>query len=430
MIPEATSKTNGAGAELRMRRFAAAGNSGAGLDLANLLPDGWVGAVYASGSPEVRQLNFGVLPLTDCAPIVVAHERGLFARHGIESTVTKFASWTASRDALVNDAAQGAHMLFGMPIAAAVGKLGTEQKPLIVPWILNRNGQAITLSERYRGKVSTSAANLRSTAIEARNMGRPLAFGITLQPGTHAMWLRYWLAAGGIDPDKDVALITVPPPQMVGNMSAHRMDGCSVGEPWNVVAIEEEVGFTAVISEEVWPDHPEKVLAFTEEFADANPNSVKATLKAIHEASVWCDAPENREALIELLADPKYVGVPSGFIGRRLDHHVEYGDGRTKNGARGTTFHKRNANYPQGKYAVWWLSQFRRWGMMPAVPDYLGVAGRVMRPDFFEATMKELGVTHGGADFAPETLCDGKIFDPAEPEAYAAGFDITAIRKS
>jgi nitrate/nitrite transport system substrate-binding protein len=424
------SQTNASGTELTARRFASGTSSGTGLDLARLLPDGWMGSVYASGEPEVRELKFGILPLTDCAPLVVAHEQGLFRKHGVTSTISKFASWTASRDALVHGATQAGQMLFGMPIGAAVGKLGTEQKPLVVPWILNRNGQAITLASKYRGKLSASAKCLRPIAQAARDRGRPLVFGHTLAPGTHAMWLRYWLASGGVHPDKDVALITVPPPMMVANMRSERMDGFCVGEPWNTRAIEEGLGYTAVLSEEIWPDHPEKVLAFTEEFAEANPNTVKAVLTALHEASVWCDDLANRAALVEMLAVPAYLNCPATLLSARLGQKVDCGDGREATELRGVTFHARNANYPQAKYAVWWLSQFRRWGMLPVEPDYLGVAGRVMRPDFYEAAMKEFGVAHGGADLAPEPLFDGKVFDPTEPEEYAGSFEVTDIRKS
>jgi nitrate/nitrite transport system substrate-binding protein len=430
MMNAAASQTATNGTGLTPRRFTASGEVGAGLDLEQLLPEAWVGSVYASGTPEVRELTFGILPLTDCAPLVVAHERGLFKKHGILSSIAKFASWTASRDALNHGAAHAAQMLFGMPVAAAVGKLGTEQKPLIVPWILNRNGQSITLSHKYRGKIGVNPRDLRTAAQESRDRGRPLVFGQTLAPGTHAMWLRYWLAEGDIHPDKDVALITVPPPQMVANMSAQRMDGFCVGEPWNARAIADGLGYTAMLSEEIWPDHPEKVIAFTEEFAEAHPNTVKAALKAVHEASIWCDAPENHAELAALLGGPAYLNCPAELLRARLGTTVDCGDGRIATGLRGLTFHARNANYPQAKYAVWWLSQFRRWNMLPLTPDYIGVAGRVMRPDFYEAAMKELGVTHGGAVFAPDTLFDGKTFDPSEPEEYAASFALTAIRKS
>lgn len=418
------------GVALDTRRFGASGvQAGSGLDLASLLPSAWVGGVYASAALEVRELTFGILPLSDCAPIVVAHEKGLFKKHGITSSVKKSVSWTASRDALNEGETQAAHMLFGMPIAAAVGKLGTEQTPLVVPWILSRNGQAITLGAKHCGKFGANAKDLRPLAAECRDKGRPMVFGITNAPGTHAMWLRYWLAAGGIDPDKDVALVTVPPPQMVANMRMQRMDGFCVGEPWNARASAENLGFTAILTEEIWADHPEKVLAFTEEFAEAHPNSVKAALKAIHEASVWCDDPANRTELVTLLSSPAYLDTAAPLVAERFGDVVDCGNGRIATGLRGPTFAARNANYPQAKYAVWWLAQFRRWRMLLEAPDYLGVAGRVLRPDFYEATMKELGLTPGTADHGPETLFDGKIFDPTEPEEYAASFEISALRR-
>ena len=248
---------------------------GEALDLSRLLARSRSPQLSVAGDPELEHLTFGILPLTDCAPIVIAHERKLFERSGITSSVAKFGSWTASRDGLLSGRAHAAQMLFGMPVAAAVGKLGTEHRPLVIPWILNRNGQAITISVRHSRRVSSSARDLRAFAQECREKGRPMVFAMTLQPGTHAMWLRYWLASGGINPDTDVALITIPPPMMVANMRAGRLDGFCAGEPWNVRAIEEELGFTAVLSEAIWPDHPEKVLAFTEDFSEAHPNSVK-----------------------------------------------------------------------------------------------------------------------------------------------------------
>jgi nitrate/nitrite transport system substrate-binding protein len=399
------------------------------LDLWRLLARGRPPELSAAGDPEVEHLTFGILPLTDCGPIVVAHEKKFFERYGIGSRITKFASWTASWDGLLSGRAHAAQMLFGMPVAAAVGKLGTEHKPLVIPWILNRNGQAITVSIRHSERVSSSARDLRSFVQECRAKGRPMAFASTLQPGTHAMWLRYWLASGGINPDNDVALITIPPPMMVANMRAGRLDGFCAGEPWNARAIEEELGFTAVLSEEIWPDHPEKVLAFTEDFSEAHPNSVKAALKALHEASLWCDEEGNHDELAAILEQPQYLACPAKTINSRLGPTVDCANGRIARDLRGLTFSCRECNYPQPKFAVWWLSQFRRWAMLPSPPDYLGVAARVMRPDFYEAAMNELGVPQGRPEFTSETLLDGKVFDPAQPEKYAADFEITALKK-
>jgi nitrate/nitrite transport system substrate-binding protein len=251
---------------------------------------------------------------------------------------------------------------------------------------------------------------------------------MTFPPGTHAMWMRYFLAAGGINPDKDVALVTVPPPQMVANMKVDKMDGFCVGEPWNARAVADDIGYTAVTTQELWKDHPEKVCAFTEEFAAKNPRTVKAVLKALHEASVWLDKMENRKEQAALVSKPTYINCPPEAILPRLMGEYDYGDGRKTQDPNYMIFSDRNCNYPQPKYAKWWVSQFRRWGMVEGKPDYDAVAKQVMRTDLYEEAMKELGYNHGGLSDAPETLFDGVSFDPKEPEAYATGFAIHNLK--
>ena len=164
------------------------------------LPGGWSGGVYASDAPEVAALKFGIIALTDCSSIVIAHEKGLFKKYGIESTVSKGASWAAIRDSLANGDIQATHMLLGMPIASTMGLGGAPKKPMVVPFILNRNGQAITLKKELAGKVAGDPAALKPMVDAAKAAGRPMTFAMTFPPGTHAMWLRYWLAAGGINP--------------------------------------------------------------------------------------------------------------------------------------------------------------------------------------------------------------------------------------
>ncbi len=176
---------------------------------------------------------------------------------------------------------------------------------MVVPWILNRNGQAITLKSQWKGKVNSDPATLK-VQLDLNAKGPKATFAMTFPPGTHAMWLRYYLAAGGIHPDKDVDLITIPPPQMVQNMKVGKMDGFCVGEPWNARAIAEKVGFTAITTQEIWPDHPEKVCAFTAEYADKNPRTVKAVLKALHAASVWLDDFKNRTELCNIVSRRLY----------------------------------------------------------------------------------------------------------------------------
>jgi nitrate/nitrite transport system substrate-binding protein len=400
---------------------------GAGALLAGL-PKGWVGSAYASDAPEVTDIKLGIIALTDCSPIVIAHEKGLFKKFGINSTVSKEASWAVIRDKLVTGENQATHMLIGMPLASTMGLGGAAATPMVIPWLLNRNGQGISLSNKFKGTVAADPKALKPMVDAAKAAGTPLTFAMTFPPGTHAMWMRYYLAAGGIDPDKDVNLIVIPPPQMVANMKVDKMDGFCVGEPWNARAIADEVGYTSMTTQEMWKNHPEKVCAFTKEFAESNPKTVKAILKGLHEASVWLDNLDNRKEQVDIISQASYVNCPPDIIYGRLMGELDYGDGRAKMDPDYMIFSGRNCNYPQAKFSKWWLSQFRRWGMVEGAPDYEGVTKEVMMPALYEEAMKEIGYAHGGADESPETFFDGTVFNPADPEAYAKSFAINSIK--
>ena len=393
------------------------------------LPKGWVGRVYADDSPETATLNFGMIALTDCSPIVIAHEKGLFKKYGVNSTVTKGANWAAIRDNLSSGTIQATHMLIGMPLASTMGLAGSPKKPMIIPWLMNRNGQAISLKTEWLGKVGADPKAIKPFVEQANSLGEPLTFAMTFPPGTHAMWMRYYLGAGGINPDKDVSLIVVPPAQMVANMKIGKMDGFCVGEPWNARAIADKIGFTSVSTQDMWKDHPEKVCAFLAEFADKNPKTVKAVLKALHEASVWLDDLGNRPEQCDIVSRPTYINCNAKTILGRLQGHYDYGDGRTKEDPNYMIFSSRNCNYPQPKYAKWFLSQYRRWGLVKGAPDYEGVAKQVMRTDIYEEAMKEIGYQHGGLNNSPETLFDGHTFDPSgDLEAYAKSFAVNNVK--
>jgi nitrate/nitrite transport system substrate-binding protein len=392
------------------------------------LPKGWVGSVYASDAPETKAMKFGIIALTDCSPIVIAHEKGLFKKYGIDSVVTKGANWAAIRDSLSSGDIQATHMLIGMPIASTMGLAGSPKKPMIIPWLLNRNGQAITLKAEWKGKVGADPKALKPYVDEAKKRGETLSFAMTFPPGTHAMWMRYYLASGGIHPDKDISLIVVPPAQMVANMKIGKMDGFCVGEPWNARAIIDKIGFTSVTTQDLWKDHPEKVCAFLGEFADKNPKTVKAVLKALHEASVWLDDLKNRPEQCELVSKATYINCDKDTILGRLQGHYDYGDGRKLEDKYYMTFSDRNCNYPQPKYCKWFLSQFRRWGLVKTAPDYETISKQVMRTDIYEEAMKEIGYKHGGLNNDKETLFDGKTFDPSgDLEAYARSFPVNNI---
>ena len=409
---------------LTRRRFLKRASGSALAGLMAGLPHGWTGAAYADDSPETRNVRFGIIALTDCAPIVMAHELGYFKQFGIDSVISKEASWAVIRDKLSIGDNQATHMLIGMPLASTMGLAGSPVKPMVVPWLLNRNGQAITLSNQLKQAGVRSAKDVKPLVDRAKAAGTPMTFAMTFPPGTHAMWIRYWLASGGVHPDRDVSLITIPPAQMVANMKVGKMDGFCVGEPWNNRATADGIGYTVVTTQQLWRDHPEKVCAFTEEFSAKNPKTVKAILKALHLASVHLDNLDNRAKAAEIVARPAYINCPPEIILQRLLGNYDYGDGRREHDKFFMVFSSRECNYPQPAFAMWWLSQFRRWGMVKQAPDYQSVAKRVIRPDIYLEAMKEVGAAPKIADLQKVTLGDGTTFDASDPEKYARSFAI------
>jgi nitrate/nitrite transport system substrate-binding protein len=216
---------------------------------------------------------------------------------------------------------------------------------------------------------------------------------------------------------------------MVANMKIGKMDGFCVGEPWGARAIADGIGYTSVSTQDIWKDHPEKVCAFLGEFADKNPKTVKAVLKALHEASVWLDDMNNRPEQCDIVSKATYINCDAKTILGRLQGHYDYGDGRMLEDKYFMSFSARNCNYPQPKYAKWFLTQFRRWGLTKTTPDYEGIAKQVMRTDIYEEAMKEIGYAHGGANNDKETLFDGVTFDPTgDLEAYAKSFPVHSMK--
>jgi nitrate/nitrite transport system substrate-binding protein len=403
------------------------GGAFAGCERKKVAPGG---VHTSSGSgPEVTDLRFGMIALTDCSPIVIAEKKGFFKKYGINAIVDKKANWAAIRDTLASDDIHGTHMLLGMPIASSMGLGSGTKLPLVIPWILNRNGQSISLKKDLKGRVQADPKALKPIVDAARAAGKPMSFAMTFPTGTHAMWIRYWLGAGGINPDKDAGLKVVPPPNMFTTMQSGEMDGFCVGEPWNAKTVTEGVGYTAINTQDIWKDHPEKVFAFKGAFAEKNPKTVKAVLKALHDASVWLDDLKNRPEQCDLIAPTNYVNCKRETILGRMVGEYEMGDDRGKvTDPNYMIFSQRNCNYPQVKYGKWFLSQFRRWGLIEGTPDYDGIAKQVMRPDIYEEAMKEIGYAHGGSDARPETLFDGVTFDPAKPEEYAKSFPVHSIK--
>ncbi len=404
--------------------LARTGQTGLALLLAGL-PRGWAGEVYASEAPETPNVRIGIIALTDCSSLVMAYELGLFKKYGITATISKEASWAVIRDRLNLGENQASHLLLGIGYSSTMGLLGSPVKPMIIPCYLNRNGQAITLKKEFLAKGVKTPETIKPHAEAAKQAGTPLTFAMTFPPGTHAMWMRYWLASGGIHPDKDITLITIPPAQMVANMKVGKMDGFCVGEPWNARAIADGIGFTAITTQQMWQDHPEKVLGFTEEFATKNPKTVKAVIRAVVEASQYIDKLENRPHVAEVVARPQYINTQKEAILGRMLGQYDYGDGRpAEQDKYYMTFFDRHTNFPWKSHGIWWLTQFRRWGMVKEGVDYTGLANRVHRPDIYREVARDMSLDVPQEDMRTETLFDGITFDPAQPEEYARGFAV------
>src|SRR6187455_519187 len=269
-------------------------------------------------NPPARKIRLGFIPLTDCAPLVAAKELGLFAKYGLDVELSKEASWANVRDKILNGELEGAHCLFSMPFSVYTGiggKAGSEMK---IAMVLNNNGQAITLSKEFCGKVGFRQTNKVAAVIDSRiKSGTDVTFAMTFPGGTHDIWLRYWLAAANVS-QKTSKIITIPPPQMVANMKVGNMDGFCVGEPWNGVAVKQGIGFTEISTQDIWKHHPEKALVVNKQFSEARREDLKNVMKAILEACKWLDNRANRKKAAEVIGKTPYVNAPADVIEARL----------------------------------------------------------------------------------------------------------------
>ncbi len=391
----------------------------------NILPSGISSTAWAAGSdaPELTEVKIGFIPLTDCAPIVVAAEMGFDKKYGIKIIPSKEASWAAIRDKTVNGELHAAHVLYGLIYGVQMG-IGGQQKEMNVLMTLNNNGQGITLSSQLKDKGVTNGATLKRLLA---NENRDFTFAQTFPTGTHAMWLYYWLASAGINPIKDVKTIVVPPPQMVANMRIGNMDGYCVGEPWNARAIYDKVGFTAATSQDIWVDHPEKVLGCTADFAAKNPNTALAITKAILEASRYIDATANRAKVAKLISSKSYVNAPEDVIEGRFLGHYDNGIGKKWEDPNYMKFfNDGKVSFPYLSDGMWFLTQHKRWGLLKSDPDYLAIAKKVNRIDIYTEAAKSLGVSVPTDPMRKSKLMDGVVWDGSDPKAYANGFKVKA----
>jgi ABC-type nitrate/sulfonate/bicarbonate transport system substrate-binding protein len=380
---------------------------------------GWVAG---SDRPEKTVIKVGFMPLTDCASLVMASVLGLDEKYGIKLVLSRQHSWSGMRDRLVNRELDAGHALYGLVYGIEMG-IGCAATPMAVLMNLSRNGQAITLA---RALAQAGATDLASLAQAVRRGERRFTFAHTFPTGNHAMFLYYWLAAGGIDPVRDVQVATVPPSQMAANLAAGHMDGFCVGEPWNSRAVFDGSGFTAATSQDIWPDHPGKALAARADFVDANPHACRALVAAVLEAGRWIDASnEHRAAAAEVLSSPGYINADRAAIALRLQGQYDDGLGRRWLDAHPLRFHQDgDANFPYVSDGMWFMTQHRRWGLLRDDSDYLAVAGRVNRVGLYREAALLAGVSAPYGTMRSSVLIDGKTWNGKDADAYISSFAI------
>lgn len=416
-------------------------------------------AVHAAGGDglEKTEIDLGFIPLTDCAPLVIAHEKDFFRKHGLEVRLSREVSWANIRDKVFAGLLDGGHMLAPMPIATTLG-LGELKKPTIAALSLDLNGNAITVSpDLYRrmANLDPAAATERSTCVHAlkkvieteRHKGsEPLCFATVFPFSTHNYMLRYWLASGGIDPDRDVRLVVIPPPHMVNYLGSGEIDGYCVGEPWNAQAVATGVGRTLITDYEIWNNKPEKVLGVNREWAERHPNTHRALLMALLEAAQWIDQAENRIEVADILAREDYVNVPADVVKMSMTGSFRYQHGAAPAPLPDfNVFFRYAATFPWRSHAVWFITQMYRWGQLRDPIDMKKVADEVYRPDLYREAARALGLPVPASDYKAEgrhgkswtlaeatepmmlgqdSFLDGGIFDPLRPVDYLEHFEL------
>jgi nitrate/nitrite transport system substrate-binding protein len=393
----------------------------------------------AANGLETTKAVLGFIALTDSSPLIIALEKGLFKKYGMtEVEVKKQASWPVTRDNLeVGSAGQGidgAHILSPIPYLMSLGKTKTKQPlPMYVLARLNTNGQAISIANTYKdAKIALKSPNLKEVMGKAKSAKPDLKAAVTFPGGTHDLWLRYWMAANGVDPNKDISVIPIPPPQMVANMKAGTMEMFCVGEPWNNQLVNNKVGSIALVTGELWKDHPEKAFAMRADWVDKHPKAAQALTAAIIEAQQWCDKPENKEELVKIVSDAKWFKVPAADILGPLKGDVNYGDSRApiKAFPNAMKFWADNASYPYQSHDLWFLTENIRWGNIPANTDTKALVKKVNREDIWRAAAKQAGVKEAEiptkTSRGVETFFDGVTFDPEKPEEYLKSLKIKA----
>lgn len=399
-----------------------------------------------------HEITAGFMPLFDSVVLVAAGEMGFAAREGIELKLHRETSWANIRDRIAIGHFDVAHMLGPMPLACSLG-LTPLASETIVPFSLGLGGNCVTVSNAvWEGMAahgaapdldpSRAGAALGALIRERAAAGRePFCFAVVHPHSGHNYELRYWLAACGVDPDRDIEIVIVPPPFMTDAMAAGRIDGYCVGEPWNSAAVAAGTGRIVTVKALLWRNSPEKVIGARRAWAEKNPDALAALLRALHHSARWCQDPANRSELAALMARPAFLGQPEAIQMPALTGLLQLGGGVERSVEDFFLPFDKAANFPWKSHALWFYTQMVRWGQLPHTPANLAIARDCYRPDLYRSALKPLGVALPGANakvegalktatpvgsagaslvLGPDGFFDGQIFDPDRIDAYIA----------
>ncbi|MER8499785.1 MULTISPECIES: CmpA/NrtA family ABC transporter substrate-binding protein [unclassified Mesorhizobium] len=400
-----------------------------------------------------HRINVGFMPLFDSAILVAAKEIGFALREGIDLTLNRETSWANIRDRIAIGHFDLAHMLGPMPIACNLG-LTPLASDTVVPFSLGLGGNCVTVSNAVWAGMAAHGARpdldparagkaLRALIRDRANGGGdPLRFAVVHPHSGHNYELRYWLAACGIDPSREIEIVIVPPPFMADALAAGRIDGYCVGEPWNSAAVVAGTGHIATVKAAIWKTSPEKVVGVRKAWAEREPDALSALLRALHHAARWCQDPANRGELAALMAQPAFLGLAPALQMPILSGHLALGGGAELSVGDFFLPFNKAANFPWKSHALWFYTQMVRWGHVAHTPENLAIARDCYRPDLYRSALKPLGVALPGANakvegalkaatpvgsagaslvLGPDGFFDGQIFDPDEIDAYIAG---------
>ncbi len=399
---------------------------------------------------EPFEIRAGIMPLLDSALLVVALERGFAEAEGVQLSLLRESSWANIRDRLAVGHFDVAQMLAPMPIACNLGLTPLAARTL-VPMALGLGGNAVTASTAlWQAMLGEGApedldpagtGRALAAVIRRRTIVEPLRVAVVHPHSAHNYELRYWLAAAGIDPDRDVEIVIVPPPLMADALGAGRIDLYSAGEPWNTVAVAKGVGRIVTVKAAIWKSSPEKVLGVAAPFAERHPEALAALLRALYRSAAWCAEPAHHVELAQLLARPDYVGCPAEHLLPALTGVIDVGGGATLRVPDFFVPLARAATFPWKSHALWFYTQMVRWGQVVASPENEAIARETYRPDLYRAALRPLGVALPGANakvegalevptpvgsagasltLGPDGFFDGRIFDPDRIAAYLA----------